>query len=50
MHSNYVNHIVWDEIIFSFQNFKGATVEVWEWICKFITNFTVHVITYPCWE
>ena len=27
----------------------GATVEVWEWISNFITHFTGHVITYPCW-
>ena len=27
---------VWDEIIYPFPYFKGAVVEVWEWICNFI--------------
>ena len=27
-----------------------ATVEVWEWISNFITHFTEHVLTYPCWD
>ena len=26
-----------------------VTVEVWEWISNFASNFTGHVITYPCW-
>ena len=26
-----------------------ATVEVWEWICNFISHFIRDVITYPCW-
>ena len=41
---------MWDEIAYSFPNFNGATVEVWEWISKFIVHFTVRVITYPYWE
>ena len=37
------------EIIYSFPNFNGATVEVWEWISNFIPHFTGHVITFPWW-
>ena len=36
------------EIINPFPNFKGATIEVWEWIRNFIPHFMVRVITYPC--
>ena len=35
--SNHISGKVWDEIIYSFPNFNGATVEVWEWI----SNFTI---------
>ena len=38
---------MWDEITNPFPNFNGYTVEIWEWINKFIPHFTVHVITYP---
>ena len=38
---------MYDEIIFPFPNFNGATVEVWEWINNFIPHFTGRVITYP---
>ena len=31
---------MWDEITYSFPNFNGATVEVWEWISDFIPHFT----------
>ena len=24
-------------------------LEVWEWISNFIPNFTMHLVTYPCW-
>ena len=34
---------------YPFQNFNGATVEVWEWISNFIPHFPGHVITYLCW-
>ena len=30
--------VVWDEITYTFQNFIGATVEVWEWNGDFITR------------
>ena len=39
---------VWNYL--SIPNFNGCTVEVWEWISNFIAYFTVHVITYPCWD
>ena len=29
-------------------NFKGAAIEVWEWISNFIPHNTEHVIIYPC--
>ena len=38
------------EITYSFPNFNGAIVEVWEWISTFITHFTGYVITDPCWN
>ena len=53
--SNHNHHKVWDEITYPFSKFNGATVdngapvEVWKWISYFIPQFTVHVITYPCW-
>ena len=40
----------WDEITYSFPNFNGATVEVWEWINNFIPEFIMYVIIYPCWD
>ena len=46
--SNYIHHIVLDEITYPFPNFNGATVEVWGWISNFIRHFTGQVITYPC--
>ena len=39
---------MWDEIIYLFLNFNGATVEVKEWISNFIPHFIMGVITYPC--
>ena len=39
-----------DEITYPFSNFNGITVEVCIWISNFISHFTGHVITYPCWE
>ena len=35
---------VWDEITYPFPNFNGCTIEVWEWISNFISNFLM-VIT-----
>ena len=39
-----------DEITYSFPNFNGTAVEVWEWISNFTQHFTGYVITYPYWE
>ena len=44
------HHKVWDEIVYSFPNFKGAAVEVWEWISNIIPHFTGHVITFQYWD
>ena len=44
--SNCIHYKVWDEIIYPFPNFSGATDEVWEWISNLIPHFTRHVITY----
>ena len=41
---------IWDDIIYPFPKFSGATVEVLEWIINFIPHITGHVITYPCWD
>ena len=35
------------EITYSLSNLNGATVEIWEWITKFIPRFIMDVITYP---
>ena len=43
--SNHMLSKVWDEITYSFSNFNGATVEVWEWISNLISDITVHVVT-----
>ena len=48
--NNYINCEVRYEIIYSFPNFNGATVAVWEWISNFSQHFIGHVITYPCWD
>ena len=45
--SNYIHHMVWDEIAYPFTNFNGATVEVWEWMSHFIPHFTEHKVTFP---
>ena len=46
--SNYMPLKVWYKITYLFPNFKGATVEVWEWITNFISRIIMDVITYPC--
>ena len=46
--SNYIYYRM-GEITCPFPNFNCAAVEVWEWLCNVISNFTGHVITYPCW-
>ena len=48
--SNYIHDKVWNEITYTFSNFNGAAVEVWEWISNFFPQFTAHVISYPCWN
>ena len=48
--SNCIHHNVWDGMLYPFPNFSSCTIEVWEWISNFISHFTGHVITYPCWD
>ena len=48
--NNHTPSKVSDEIIYSFPNFNGATVEVWEWVIYCIPHFIMDVITYPCWD
>ena len=43
----YIYYKAHGEIMYPFENFNDATVEVWEWINNFIPYFTGHVITYP---
>ena len=43
--SIYNHYKVWDEIIYPFPNFNGATVEVWELMNNFIPYFTAYVST-----
>ena len=38
------------ENTYSFSNFNGATVDIWEWINNFIPHFIMDVITYSRWE
>ena len=37
---------VWDEITYTFWNFNDCTVEVWEWVSKFIPHFKMDVIIF----
>ena len=37
-----------NEIIDTFPNFNGATVEIQEWISNFIPHLVMDVITHPC--
>ena len=46
--SSHMLRKVWDEIIYPFLNFNGATVEVLEWISNFIPHIIMDAITYPC--
>ena len=48
--SNHIHYKKWGEISYPFPNFNGCTNEVWEWISNFISHFTGHVISYPCWD
>ena len=47
--SNHTPNKVWDEIVYPFPNFNGATIEVWEWIRNSTPHFIMGVITSPCW-
>ena len=47
---SYIHYKAWNEIIYPFSNFNGAAIEVWEWMNNFISHFSGHVITYPCWD
>ena len=44
--SNYIHYKVWDEIIYPFLNFNGATIDVWELISNFIPHFTGYICDY----
>ena len=46
--SNYIPYKMGDDISWSFTNFFGATIKVWECIINFTTLSTPEVITYPC--
>ena len=39
---NYIHYKAWDEIPYSFLNFNGAVVEVWEWISNLIPYFILY--------
>ena len=47
---DYIHYEMWHEITYQFQNFYGATVEVYQWISNCLSHFTGHVISYPCWN
>ena len=34
-----VHYGVWDGVAYSFLNFNGCTVEVWEWMSDFVRHF-----------
>ena len=34
---------MWDEFTYSFPNFNGNTVEVWEWISDLIPHIIVNI-------
>ena len=48
--SSHTHYTVYDEITYSFPNFNGCTVDVWEWMSNFVSHFTGCVITDPCWD
>ena len=47
--SNHIPYKPRDEIPYTFPNFNGKTVEIWERISNFIRHFTRHAATSPCW-
>ena len=38
--SNYIHYKVYDDITYSFPNFTGAAVNIWEWLINF--THTLH--------
>ena len=42
MDTNYINYKMPDEIAYSFLNFNGFNVAVWEWISIFTPHFNGH--------
>ena len=46
--SNQMPSKVWDEITYTFPNFNGSAVEMWEWISNFIRNIIMVVSDFPC--
>ena len=40
---------VWDEITYPLPNFKGSTIEVWEWISNFIPHYIMDDIILYGW-
>ena len=47
---DYIHHNVCDEITYPCPNFNGATLQVWEWISKFIAHFSGRGIEFLCWD
>ena len=43
-------HYMWDKITYQYPNLNGCAVEVWELISSFISHFTRHMLTHPCWD
>ena len=43
----YIHYIMWVQITYPFPNFND---DVWKWISNYISHFSGHVITYPCWD
>ena len=41
---------MWDENTYSFWNFNGHTVEVWEWKNNFIPLFIIHPTLYDGYQ
>ena len=48
--SNYAHYEVWDEITYPFLNYNGCTIDVWEWINKFVQHSILDVIIHSCWN
>ena len=46
--SNYIHYEMWVEMIYPLPNFKGATLEIWEWTRNSILHVAGYVIILPC--